>query len=288
MSSHQRLGNARLLYIEAFGAGPDEFAAAEYLAHAPTPAPLLFEQAYDGDREDDATWRFIHELRLRATAEVFNMAVGYCDSRDPRWREIGLDVLAQLGSGRPVDKRPYLPLCRDLALRGLEDPNTHVVRSAAMALAHLNADCPCPEALLALAMHADPEVRLASALGLVYTNSEPAQQALLRLMEDEDQDVRDWATMAIGQGAESSPEVIEALRKRWREETFEDARDEAIWGLVRLHDREAIEELLERFQRDAWVRGDMMAIRDLHGYQGEDPPDEEIIEATRYYLHTHP
>lgn len=288
MSSHQRLGNARLLYIEAFGPKPDEFGAAEYLAPAPTPAPLLFEQAYEGDRDDDATWRFIHELRLRTTAEVFNMAVAYCDSRDPRWREIGLDVLAQFGSGLPVDKRPYLPLCRDLALRGLEDPNIQVVRSAAMALAHLNADCPCPEALLALATHADPEVRLASALGLVYTNSEPAQQALLGLMEDEDQDVRDWATMGIGQGAESSPEVIEALQRRWREETFVDARDEAIWGLVRLHEREAIEELLDRFRRDTWVSGDMMAIRSLHGYHGEDPPVQEIIEATRYYLHTHP
>lgn len=253
-----------------------------------TPAITLFEQAYSGERDADDTWRYINELRLRGTPEALDMAMEYCRSIDPRWREIGLQVLAQFGFRQPVEQRWYLSDCRDLALRGLEDPNIHVVRAAAMALAHLKHHCPCEEALLGLESHTDPEVRLASACGLFGINSQAAQHALLRLMEDEDQDVRDWATMAIGQGDESSPQIMAALRKRWQEETFLDARDEAIWGLARFHDREAIEELLRRFNADTWVSGDLEAICDLHGYAGDNPSVQEIIEATRYYLHTHP
>ncbi|WP_321470825.1 HEAT repeat domain-containing protein [uncultured Paludibaculum sp.] len=288
MSSYQRLGDAQLLYVEPIGAWPDQVGAGEYWPPTPTPVIALFERAYTGDRDDDTTWHCIHELQLRHTPEVFDSAMDYCQSRDPRWREIGLDVLAQLGADRPSEQRWYRPECRTTALRGLNDPNIHVVRSAAMALAHLNADCSTTDALLGLEGHPDAEVRVAVTAGLVGQNTVESRQALLRLMEDENQDVREWATTAIGQSAEPSPEVVRALQKRWNEETFEDARNQALWGLARFRDRAAIEELVERFRTATWVSGDMAAIRELHGYQDDDPPIWEIIEATRYYLYSNP
>lgn len=258
------------------------------MADASTPSEILFDAAYAGAREADSTWQAVYELHRRATPEVFERAQACAGSGDARWREIGLDVLSQLGAGLPAEQRWYLPECRAAALRALDDRNPDVVRSAASALCHLNVDDATLPALLALETHRDPANRRATAQGLMASSAhEKARQALLRLMEDEDDDVRDWATCAYAFDPPATPQARAALRRRWTTDPFEDARDEALWGLVRLGDREAVEELLRRYQDGACGYGDRQAMGDLHGYAGDDPSDDAVIEATRRWLQAH-
>lgn len=258
------------------------------MADASTPSDFLFESAYTGERESDATCQAVQELHRRATPEIFERALVCTASGDARWREIGIDVLSQLGSGLPDEQRWYLPECRAAAMRAVDDPSPDVVRSAASALCHLNVDDATLPALLALESHPDAEVRRAAAQGLMSSSArEEAGQALLRLMEDEDDDVRDWATCAYAFDPPDTPQARAALHRRWTTDPFEDARDEALWGLVRLGDREAVEELLRRYQNDKCGYGDRQAMGDLHAYSGGTPSDDAVIEATRRWLQAH-
>jgi hypothetical protein len=61
----------------------------------------LFLASFEGDADDDASWDAVRALRQRNTDEVFLLASAYCCSAEPRQRARALDVLAQLGAGRP-------------------------------------------------------------------------------------------------------------------------------------------------------------------------------------------
>ncbi len=103
---------------------------------------------------------------------------------------------------------------------------------------------------------------------------------IIELMDDSDDNVRDWATFALGtQCKMDTPEIREALRKRLAD-GYEEARDEAIWGLVQRKDEYAINELLRRLTSEEWKAGDEMAARDLLG-QTSDASVNELCEGLR-------
>jgi len=71
-----------------------------------------------------------------------------------------------------------------------------------------------------------------------------AADILVYLSRDEDEDVRDWATFGIGAlGQVDSPAIRDALIDRL-EDSFEDARLEAIAGLAQLKDERVLPSLL--------------------------------------------
>jgi HEAT repeat protein len=99
--------------------------------------------------------------------------------------------------------------------------------------------------------HADAEIRFALACALGnFANDPTAADVLIQLMLDEDQDVRDWATFGIGAlGEKDSPEIREALVGRL-DDPFEDVRQEAIVGLVRLRDERVLTALLSALKQE--------------------------------------
>ncbi len=108
------------------------------------------------------------------------------------------------------------------------------------------------------------------ASGIVGTGREDAIQTLIGLMEDSDDKVRNWATFGLGtQCVEDSAEIREALRKRLND-TFEDARYEAIWGLARRRDEKALRLLLERLGTDH-CSGDEMTAAEILGLDYKTP-----------------
>jgi HEAT repeat protein len=196
----------------------------------------LFTSTLQGDYDDDEAWEAVGILRLRNTEEVFRTAVKYCSSEILKERARGLDVLAQLGTGKPLSERPWFEDCVSIAIRHLNDEDPLVVHSAAWGLAHLRDDRAI-SALLEMSRNPDSGVRKAVALGLAGCERPDAIQTLINLMEDDDGEVRDWATFGLGELCDAdSPEIREALRKR-TEDPYEDARQEAIWGLARRRDR---------------------------------------------------
>src|SRR2546423_14299928 len=67
----------------------------------------LFAASFVGDYDDEQPWDAVGALRRRNSEEVFQLAAAYCRSELPIHRARALDVLAQLGAGRPPAERPH-------------------------------------------------------------------------------------------------------------------------------------------------------------------------------------
>jgi HEAT repeat protein len=158
-----------------------------------------------------------------------------------------LDVLAQLGAGKPISERPHFSESVAIAIAHLRDEDPLVVHSAAWALAHLN-DGTAVTALIELRKHQDSDIRQAIAVGMANSQRAEAISTLIELMEDDNDEVRNWATFELGMayvdggsgrlGTLDSSEVLDALTKRLND-TFPEVREEAIWGLARRGDNRA-------------------------------------------------
>jgi len=114
---------------------------------------------------------------------------------------------------------------------------------------------------------------------------------LIALIEDEDADVRNWATFALGSYAGStdgvwscndSPEIRAALRRR-TEDTCEDARREAIWGLAKRKDPLGLKLLLAHLESESWWNSDVDAAEDALGAK-RGIPVEELCQGLRQLL----
>ncbi len=99
---------------------------------------------------------------------------------------------------------------------------------------------------------------------------------LIELMDDAEDNVRDWATFELGTQCEvDTPAIRDALRKRLTD-SYEEARSEAIWGLARRKDEQGLGLLLKRLDSEHWS-GDEMAAEDILGLTS-DASVEEMTE----------
>ena len=167
-------------------------------------------------------------LHLRGTIVEFEAAQNLARSLDPLEREIGADILGQLGGWERAFQDESV--ARLIAL--LADPVDEVIAAAAYSLGHRNA----PEAvedLLKLMDHPKPEIRHAVTIGLNCQEDPAAIAGLIRLAADNDKDVRNWATFGLGSQIETdSPEIRQALLARLDDDDHE-IRGEALVGLAR-------------------------------------------------------
>jgi HEAT repeat protein len=233
----------------------------------------LFQASLQGDYEDEAAWDAVAVLRLRGTEEVFQAAVKYVESAEPRERAMGIAVLGQLGTRGPISGRPHFDESIAIAILHLHDPSPLVVNAAAWALVHLGDDRSV-SALIPMRSNPDPDVRWAVANGLNGSERPDAIVTIIQLMDDIDGNVRDWATFALGtQCSVTSPEILTALRKRLND-SCEMASNEAVWGLAQHKDPQGIKMLIERLSADEWMTGDEMAAAETLDVPHSTPPEE--------------
>jgi HEAT repeat protein len=207
--------------------------------------------------DDDENVRYDVALDIAKGGQaVIPRVVALAEDPRPRMREMACYILGGLGypdagvSGSFVSSSEGVPTL----VRVLEtDPDEEVQASAAHALGCQTVLSTVP-ALCRAALHPSPEVRYAVAQALgsfyeeVWEDPEAAPrraeviQTLLRLMDDEDEDVRDWATFGIHQGSHDTPEVRARLWKAL-DDPFWEVRGEAVAGLAKFGDRSLIPRL---------------------------------------------
>jgi HEAT repeat protein len=226
----------------------------------------LFSASFEGDYDDEAPWDAVRALRQRNDDEVFHLAMAYSRSETPIQRSRALDVLAQLGAGDPLSERPHFSESVSTAFAHLGDESASVASSAAWALAHLKGDT-AVSALIEVRRSADPCVRWAVAYGVAGSERPEAIRTLMDLMEDDDDEVRNWATFGLASayvegsgrlGTMDSTDIRTALRKRMND-PFREVRNEAVWGLAVRRDPAALRVILDRLNSAEWVAGDEMA-----------------------------
>lgn len=197
----------------------------------------------EGERDDGGRWSLVTALHQRPREEVFRAAAEWCRSQDPTKRELGADILAQLGH---IDVRdtPFGSRSLPILLELLADPSPTVLRSAIVALGHLSTHGVDwdPALLQGAASHPDREVRFAVAYALGGLPDEDASIAValwLTLMDDADTDVRDWATFGLAISEADSGRIRDALFERTGDED-EETREEALRGLAQRRDERAV------------------------------------------------
>jgi HEAT repeat protein len=210
----------------------------------------LVELALEVEDENKA-WKAVSVLHYRGTEEALLAAKALCYSEDPHVRKVGVDILGQIG----VPERSFPEECVTTLLDLIQrEEHAEVLYSIGVALGH-HRDVRAVAPLVPLKTHLHPKVRYGVVFGLMCHEDPLAIVTLIELMEDVDDEVRDWATFAIGSQIEvDTPQIREALFRRV-EDPDPDARGEALKGLANRGDERVVEPLIRELLSDTEVLG---------------------------------
>lgn len=179
--------------------------------------------------DDDSDERFpkIGILHARGTELELSLGAKLCASPAHNERSLGAGILGQLGWG----DQTFLDETVDILIAMLNDPDAVVIGDAASALGHRNS----PKAVapaMALIAHPSSDVRFGVVQALSQHDDPTAISGLITLSQDNDLDVRNWATFGLAQMTTlDTPELRDALVSRTRDLDPE-VRGEALIGLA--------------------------------------------------------
>lgn len=216
-------------------------------------------------------WDYVTALHFRPEEVVFQAARAWCLSNDPAFRSLGADVLAQLGVWDRPFREEALPILWPL----LDDPSVDVLCSTLHALHYLDIAGAEPR-LLAFLDHESAEVRYAVVCAILTIESDLAINMLIRLSQDSDTKVRDWATFGLGSQIDTdSVEIRDALFCRVADPDIE-TRGEALLGLAVRGDARVVAPLLEVLRSPSADKLDVEAAREIG--------DPRLVDALRDLL----
>jgi HEAT repeat protein len=123
------------------------------------------------------------------------------------------------------------------------------LNSAISALGHLYDSRAIP-LIAAFRSHPDAEIRFTVACSLgSFPNDALSVEALLVMMEDSDEKVRDWATFGLGVlGDCDSDEIRDSLHRKLSDSNS-DVREEALIGLAKRNDTRSLPMLIDALER---------------------------------------
>jgi len=205
----------------------------------------LFTRMLTGNYDDELAWEAVQTLRRLGSREVFNRASEWCFSDDPLKRARGADVLAQIGRTFDNPVNNFLDESFSIVSEMLHTEKDPLPLLAAVhALGHISNPLGIP-LVVTHSLHPDVDVRFAVACTLgTFANDAQAKDALLVLMRDADEHVRDWATFGLGVlGDLDSDEIRDALLQRISD-SCPDVREESLVGLAKRKDHRALEVLI--------------------------------------------
>ena len=210
----------------------------------------LFAETLKGEYDDEAPWHAVHALHHIGSREVLETASAWCRSNEPLKRARGADVLAQLGRTSDHFENNY-PEESFSAVAALAESEKRLqpLSAAIQALGHIGDPRAIP-LLVRYSTHAKSEIRFAVACACgSFASEPPIVPILLGLIRDKDEDVRDWATFALGTLSTTDTLEIRDALAHCLNDSSADVVDEALAGLAQRHDQRALPLLLERLRQ---------------------------------------
>jgi HEAT repeat protein len=198
--------------------------------------------------EEDCRWDLIGGIAGECPDDVLKAAIGLLRGPEVRERTLGADILGRLIGIEPDLRTEILrALMEAIAAERAGSP----LASMVAALGHVG-DAGALGVVFPLAMHPSAEVRLAAAFAVATISPQPlvpeARGALIRLSQDDDPEVRDWATFGLGTlSSADGPDVRAALLAR-AEDPYHETRAEALFGLAVRRDPRAVPHLIRALQ----------------------------------------
>jgi HEAT repeat protein len=242
----------------------------------------LFRQTLAGDYDDDLPWAAVDELRTIGTDEVFRLAAAWCRSPEALCRARGADILAQIGRTMKTHANTHVEESFAAITALMEtEKDERALSSAISALGHIGNPASVP-LIIKWGRHQHGDVRHAVAFALgSFPDDLQSVQELIALMQDNDPNVRDWATFGLGVlGETDTPEIREALMQR-TSDTFENARMEAFEGLGKRKDTRIIPGLLTALSQDEVFEVYVDAARQLLGLEEADCQNWDVPDYVR-------
>lgn len=188
------------------------------------------------NKSSKSRWDNIKVLRKRPSEELFFKCVEFTKSKNPNVRSIGIDILAQMG----VTPRPFGKQSLKLYFNLLNvENNTEVLMSLLFAIGHNN-DNLSKVQINKLCSFIDNEnilVKEGLVFSLLSLDNFKAIETLIKLSEDKQSHIRNWATFGLGTQIEvDNNKIREALWKRVTDK-HQETKLEAIVGLAKRKDR---------------------------------------------------
>ena len=201
-----------------------------------------------GTYDEDCRWDLIAGILTECPDDVLEAAIGLLSSDLERGRTLGADILGRLVGVEPNCRPTVLDaLVAAIASERAPRPKASIVA----AMGHVD-DPGTLGLIFPLAADPSPEVRLAVAFTIATISPQPlapeARTALIRLSQDTESEVRDWATFGLGTlSCTDGPDVRAALLAR-ADDASHEARAEALFGLAVRRDPRAVPHLIRALQ----------------------------------------
>ncbi len=198
--------------------------------------------------DDEKAWRYVIPLHFRGTQEVFDSAIQLTKSKKVLERELGVNILSQLG----IPERAF-PIKTIHYLLGLmkKEKSPTVLSAVGVAFGHLtdSDDHRVVREIVFLANHNSSQVRFGAVYALSGCKQPLAIKTLIKLSADVSKEVRDWATFGLGSQIDlNTPAIRRALRSRLNEKDDE-IRGEALLGLAKRRVPGIISNIIKELQR---------------------------------------
>lgn len=207
------------------------------------------DESYDAFMTSCRELQSVSSVAMAVARDLFHVGA-------PKERDAAADLVCRLDLDSPPDIHEAIYACLVEFLEAERNGNadSSVLAAVVYAFGHLNDPRAIP-LLASLDHHESSEVRHAIASSLasaaeyeVNEQTTAAVDSLVMLSDDEDSDVRDWATFGLGQLEADTPAVRDALVRRMHD-TDEDTRAEAFMALAQLRDERVVEPLLAELRR---------------------------------------
>ena len=207
-----------------------------------------------GTFDNECRWELIDAIVTECPDDVFEAAKQLLREHDQRARMLAADILGRLVI---ADQSQRMRVSQTLRGALATERDSGPVASMVAALGHVG-DPATLDLVYPLAAHTCAEVRLAVAFAVATLSLQPlgpqSRLALIRLSRDDNSEVRDWATHALGTLSDvDGPDVRAALLARADDDCHE-ARAEALFGLAVRRDPRAVPHLIRALQ-SPHVRG---------------------------------
>jgi HEAT repeat protein len=212
--------------------------------------PELFSrvkaEATNEDGDPDVYWELVSALHDRDPREVWALLSPLAQDQDPRLQQLVPDVLRLLGREAQPLASETLALFSQMLAR---NPPAEVIACIANACVDFH-DGSIVTMLAPHAGHDDETVREGVLHALRRSSHPDAIAALINLSRDTVDELREWATFALGSQLPlvDGPEVRDALARRLTD-PHEPTRDEAVIGLGLRADSRALGPLRAQLER---------------------------------------
>ena len=214
------------------------------------PSKQLILKAYY-EKDDDIYMEYIAILRERGDDEVFQLTKKLVYSKDSVNREMGASILSQFGYKTKLYRGESIYLLAKL----LNDKNEDVISNTIYAFGHRKSTH-YADKLASFVTSKSLQIREALSFALGGYENQKCINALIKLMQDKNFDVRNWATFSLAQITQSNTQTIrDALFKNLSDKELE-VRGEALLGLALRKDSRVVDAIIEDLQKPfygSWI-----------------------------------